>query len=189
MKSVSAILLAAGKSSRAGRFKPLLPWNGERFISKVFRSMKEANVFREILVVTGFLSDLLLPELRTIGADAVFNPEFEKGMHRSIRLGLRSLRPGWSGALIAHVDQPQLESSDYARIVRAFQHSTKSLVRPCFKGRPGTPAILGFNYLEEIEAEPDADHGCAYLFERHPHDVLSVEMDNPGCTKDFDVYP
>ncbi|HUK56962.1 MAG TPA: nucleotidyltransferase family protein [Nitrospiria bacterium] len=189
MKPVSAILLAAGKGSRAGGFKPLLPWNGESFLSKVFRSMKEAGLFGEIVVVTGFRSDRIEAELRAIGADAAFNPEFEKGMHRSIRRGLRALRPGWSGALIAHVDQPQLEPSDYAKIVRAFQNSARSLARPCFEGRPGTPAILGFEHLEEIEAEPDADRGCAYLFERHPRDVLSVEMDNPNCTKDFDAYP
>ncbi len=189
MRPVSAILLAAGKGSRAGRFKPLLPWNDESFLSKVFRSMKEAGVFREIIVVTGFQSDRLQAELRTIGADSVFNPEFEMGMHRSIKLGLRTLSPGWSGALIAHVDQPQLEADDYAKIVRAFQNSTQSLVRPCFKGRPGTPAILGFKYLDEIEAEPDVDRGCAYLFERHFSDLLSVEMDNPNCTKDFDTYP
>jgi len=189
MRPVSAILLAAGKGTRAGRFKPLLSWNGESFLSKVSRSMKEANLFREILVVTGFLSDRLQSELRTLGAHAVFNPEFEKGMHRSIRLGLRTLRSGWSGALIGHVDQPQLEPDDYAKIVRAFQNSTKSLVRPRFKGRPGTPAILGFEHLKEIENEPDSDYGCGYLFKRHPEEVLWVEMDDPKCTVDFDVYP
>jgi molybdenum cofactor cytidylyltransferase len=189
LRPVSAILLAAGKGTRAGGLKPLLLWNGESFLSKVFRSIKEANLFGEILVVTGFQSDRLQPELRTLGARAVFNPDFEKGMHRSIKVGLQTLRPGWSGALIALIDQPQLEAGDYAKIVRAFQNSTKSLVRPQFKGRPGTPAILGFVHLKEIENEPDSDHGCGYLFKRHPEEVLWVEMDDSKCTVDFDAYP
>jgi CTP:molybdopterin cytidylyltransferase MocA len=189
MRPVSALLLAAGKGSRAGKFKPLLQWKGESFLSKVFRSMKEADVFREILVVTGFQSDRLQAELRMIGTASVNNPEFEMGMHRSIKIGLGALRPGWSGALIAHVDQPQLEPDDYAKIVRAFENSTRSLVRPCFKGRPGTPAILGFEHLEEVQAEADADHGCGYLFLRHPDAVLFVEMDDSKCTVDFDTYP
>ena len=189
MRPVSALLLASGKGSRAGKFKPHLQWNGESFLSKVFRSMKEADVLWEIVVVTGFRSDHLQAELRTIGAASVFNPEFELGMHRSIKMGLRALQPGWSGALIAHVDQPQLGPDDYTKIVRAFENSTQSLVRPCFKGSPGTPAILGFEHLEEILAEPDADHGCGYLFLRHPETVLFVEMDDSKCTMDFDTYP
>jgi molybdenum cofactor cytidylyltransferase len=189
MRPVSALLLAAGKGSRAGKFKPLLRWNGESFLSKVYRSMKEADVLREIVVVRGFQSNRLEAELQAIGAYSVINPEFEMGMHRSIKIGLRALRPGWSGALIAHVDQPQLEPDDYAKIVRAFENSAQSLVRPCFKGRPGTPSILGFEHLDEIQAEPDADHGCGYLFLRHPETVLFVEMDDSKCTMDFDTYP
>jgi CTP:molybdopterin cytidylyltransferase MocA len=189
MGPVSALLLAAGKGSRAGKFKPLLQWNGESFLSKVFRSMKEADVFREILVVTGFHSDRLQAELQTIGAASVYNPEFEMGMHRSIKMGLCALRPGWNGALVAHVDQPQLEPGDYAKIVRAFENTNRSLVRPSFKGRTGTPAILGFEHLEEVLAEADADHGCAYLFPRYPDRVLIVEMDDSKCTMDFDSDP
>lgn len=189
MRPVSAILLAAGKGSRTGTFKPFLQWSGETFVSKVFRSLREAGVFQEIIVATGFQSSRLTVELESIQAISAYNPEFDKGIHSSIRAGLRALTPGWRGALIAHVDQPQLGPHDYTKIVRSFQNSTKALARPCFRGKPGNPAILGFEHLKEIEAEPEADHGCAYLFKRHPEDVLLVEMDDPKCTEDFDTYP
>lgn len=189
MKHVSAILLAAGKGSRIGTFKPLLLWHGESFISKILLSMRNAKTFREIIVVTGYQAVRLEGGLKIIHATTIFNPEYEKGIHSSIRAGLRALSPGWSGALVGHVDQPQLESRDFRKIVSAFQSSRKSLARPYFRGVPGNPAILGVGYLPEIEAEPDADHGCAYLFERHPEDVLCVEMDDGKCTQDFDTWP
>ena len=187
-KIVSALLLAAGKSTRAGFPKPLLHWKGESFVSKVFRSMKASASFRDILVVTGFENARTESELKAIGADFVYNPAFDTGMHSSIRLGLSVLAPGWQGALISHVDQPQLEPADYKTIVRAFQVTAKTLVRPVFKGQAGTPAILGIEHLPEINAEPDFDGGCAYLFTRHPGDVFHVEMENSRCLEDIDFY-
>jgi molybdenum cofactor cytidylyltransferase len=151
--------------------------------------MRDSGVFREILVVTGHEAAAVQSELGRIGALWVFNPDFAKGMHASIRRGLVGLRSGWAGALIAAVDQPQLRPSDYSRIATGFQHAAEprqALVRPVFGGQPGNPAILGAGYVSEILAEPDTDRGCAYLFKRHPEAVLEVVMEDRGCLEDFD---
>jgi CTP:molybdopterin cytidylyltransferase MocA len=153
----------------------------------VHGALAGSGVFCEIVVVTGFSAELLKPELKRLKARSVYNPDFALGMHRSIRTGLSGLAPDWDAALIAMVDQPQLGAGDYRLIAEAYQNSSASLVRPWFRGEPGNPCILGRKHLPEILAEPDSDRGCAYLFKRHPDDVLNVEVGTDRYQIDFDV--
>ncbi len=55
-------MLAAGRSSRMGEFKPLLPFGEETVIGWVVANLRGAGVAR-IHVVTGFKAEALAPEL------------------------------------------------------------------------------------------------------------------------------
>lgn len=186
MKKVAALLLAAGKSSRAQRFKPLAPWRGETFVEKVYHSLAKTGALSEILVVTGFQHEVLNESLGRLGARSVFNPKFSTGMQSSIQIGLSSLKPGWDAALIALVDQPQLETTHYARLISCYQTGEAELLRPVYQGRMGNPAIIGSCFLEEVLKAPEMDSGCAYLFLAHAEQTAIVEMPDGLCLMDYD---
>jgi len=189
VKSVSALILAAGQGTRASGFKPLLDWRGESFVAKVYRSLRESGGFQKVLVVTGFADRKIQAELTQMGAPSVYNANHAQGMHSSIKAGVHQLASGPespNGLLVALVDQPHLGPEDFRPLVRAFQTSDRSLIRPTYKARFGNPCILGADHFKEILAEPDLDRGCAYLFQRHPERVLAVEMADDKCLVDFD---
>ncbi len=182
----AAVILAAGKSSRAAQFKPLRKWGSETFLEKVYRSLSQAGAFGEIIIVTGHQANSLDEPIRALGARSVFNKRFNTGMQSSIQKGLSSLESAWDAALIALVDQPQLETEDYRAIIQRFVEANGGLARPAFEGRTGNPAVISRKYLPEILAEPESDRGCAYLFSRYPDDARIVEMPNDRCLFDFD---
>jgi len=186
MRKVSALLLAAGEGKRSAGIKPLLPWRGEDFLSSVYRALEESGEINEIAVVTGHRRDALSSTLLWLGARETVNLQFSKGMMTSIQTGITSLRPEWDGVLIALVDQPQLLSEDYSRLIQAFRTTNKKLVRPVCDGKPGNPAILHRSYLSEILREPPTDRGCQFLFQRHPEEVLEVPLAD-RCLTDFDT--
>jgi molybdenum cofactor cytidylyltransferase len=188
MKKVSAIILSAGMGVRARALKPLLLWKEEEtFLAKVYRSLSETQVLGEILAVTGFEHKRVEAEAKRLGLATVFNGDYEKGMHSSIRRGILSLKKSWDGVLIAHVDQPQMETEDFLGLVRAFASPEVTLARPAYRGRLGNPAIIGKEHLSEILSEPDRDFGCSYLFKRYPSHTLALEMPSARCLMDFDT--
>ncbi len=101
----SAVVLAAGLSSRMGRPKMTLPWGETTVIGKVVSTLAEAGV-EGIVVVTGGAREAveaavaaLAPKLfpgreRGIGVRVVFNPRYaEDSMITSLQVGLAALYP------------------------------------------------------------------------------------------------
>lgn len=182
---VAALILSAGKSTRALGFKPLFKWQDETYISKIHNTLTTSGSFYEILVVTGHNSDILQRYLKMHQIKWIFNPTYTHGMHSSIKTGLKALKSDWTSVLIVHVDQPHLEKEDYQVIVKSGLSSGKPLARPSFQGKHGNPSLIGNKFFEEILSEPDRDFGCSYLFDRHPHDVHFIEMKSDRTLYDY----
>ena len=150
-KKIAALVLAAGRSSRAKSFKPLLRWGLESFLEKVCRSLFETSRFEEILVVTGFQKESLEAALLKLSVNlvervsssiptssskkflisSVYNERYTTGMQSSIQCGLRHLSKEWDGVLIALVDQPQLDADDYSHLIQEFFVGERGLARCC----------------------------------------------------------
>lgn len=187
MKRISALILCAGKGSRAGSLKPLMPWKDETFLAKVFRSLDETKLLREIVIVTGAQGHALGQELKRIQARFTANPFYEQGMNSSIRWGLTKFQKEWDGVMIALVDQPHLDMVDYLNIIEPYLNSEKTLCRPTFNNQFGNPCIIGREHFAEILNEKNPDQGYSRLFKAHPQEVLDIKMNNGRCLLDFDT--
>ena len=76
MNGTSAVLLAAGRSSRMGSLKATLPWRGTTLIEHQIRSLLDAGV-DEVIVVLGHEANRLLPIIEAIeGAKRVVNTDY-----------------------------------------------------------------------------------------------------------------
>lgn len=85
---LSAIILAAGNSSRMGAPKAILKLGGKTFLEIISLKLKEAGL-EEIFVVLGKDRDKILQAWRPDGEKLVFNPQPELGQLHSLRLALR----------------------------------------------------------------------------------------------------
>ncbi len=75
---ITAIVLAAGLSSRMRRFKPVLPYGGLSVIQSVIAVLR-ASSLDEIVVITGHEHDRLDEHLAGCPVRTIFNPDYAAG--------------------------------------------------------------------------------------------------------------
>lgn len=148
---VAAVVLAAGRSTRMGAFKPLMPFGEGSVISHVIGSLAQANL-APVIVVVGHDAARLAPVVEALGAVAVFNPDFAGGMMTSIRTGVAALSENVAAAVVLPVDIPLIRPQTLRRLAAAARGD--AIVRPTFRGRVVHPPVIGCRFFGEILAAP-----------------------------------
>ncbi|MCK5098035.1 MAG: NTP transferase domain-containing protein [Desulfobacteraceae bacterium] len=144
---ISAIILAAGLSSRMKDFKPLLPFGGKTMIEMVISLFKNNNI-NDIVVVTGHNSSQIQPLIKKAGALPVFNQDFKSGMLSSIQEGVKNIQPDTVGFFLLPVDIPAIRPSTINLMIQKFKRSNTNIILPYFDDKPGHPPLIP-SYLKD----------------------------------------
>ena len=185
MKEVAAILLAAGRSRRMGKFKPLLPFGHTTVIESCFNSLRGAGI-NELVVVVGYRADELRACLKDPGVTFALNPDPESEMGVSIARGVEQVSQDSKALLIALVDYPAVDSATISAIVDEWKRGSK-LVQPEHKDRGGHPVLIDLAYREEL-LHLDPDGGLRSFFEAHREQVCRLKVESPGVARDIDTW-
>lgn len=140
-KTLSAIIPAAGFSSRMKDFKPLLPFGGKTIAEHVIGLFKACGI-ENIVVVTGHNHDRLDPVVRNAGALPVFNPDFKSGMLSSIQKGVKNIRPENAGFFLLPVDIPAIRPSTIHAMIQKRAETGDQVLIPYFDNIPGHPPLI-----------------------------------------------
>jgi molybdenum cofactor cytidylyltransferase len=135
---VAAIVLAAGRSTRTGPNKLLLPLaNGSAVIRTTMERLARARQhgLNDIVAVLGHEADLIKHELAGLPVRTVVNQRFLEGMSSSLKAGVRAMRRDAEAAMIVLGDQPLLSQAVIAA-------GDRGLSRDCQAGR-GSPVRRG----------------------------------------------
>jgi molybdenum cofactor cytidylyltransferase len=175
--TVQAVILAAGLSTRAGRWKMGLPLGDRTVLQRCVESVYEA-VCR-IWVVTGWQAERVEALLRAYSkVELVPNPDYRQGMFSSVQAGL------------AHVDAERafLTPGDYALVppaVYAQMLSTSAdIVIPTYAGKKGHPILLNRSAIHEILKLPADAILRDYVADKG---FVTVEVNAPGILLDIDT--
>ena len=107
MPKIAAVLLAAGESTRMGKPKALLPWQGSSLIQKQIEMLDQAG-YAPIILVLGHDKELILGEINTTtNLLIVENLQYRQGRSTSVIEGLKQVPSDSPGILILNVDQPR----------------------------------------------------------------------------------
>ena len=88
-KISSAVILAAGYSTRLGQPKALVMWNEETLIERSIRLLEDAGI-KKIVVVTN--KELMAAFIPLVGNHSiVVNPSPENGRTGSLQIGIKSI--------------------------------------------------------------------------------------------------
>ena len=184
---ISAILLAAGESKRMGRTKLLLKWDQRTIIEKSVDTLLASKI-DELIVVLGHQAQAVLRKLGARRLKAVINHQYRMGMSTSIRRGLGEVGPKSEAILIALADQPFVETDLIDHLIDIYRQNPHGIVLPSYKGERGHPVILDrFRYQEEMR-NLMGDVGCKPILNRHPEDILEVEVKSEGVIADIDSW-
>jgi len=183
MVGISAVLLAAGESTRMGTLKALLPWQGTTLIEYQVQSLHQAGV-AEVVVVVGHRRDEVGASLEgRPGVTVAPNPDYWQGKTTSIKAGLRHMTPLAEGILVLAVDQPRPVSVLEA-LIKIHMEEGSPITCPVFQGHSGHPIIFSIALLAELQAITEEGEGLRAVSRRYREQTNRVEMDSPIVTVD-----
>ncbi len=185
---VSALLLAAGQSSRmGGRDKLMEPVGGKPLLRHMLDLLARSAVDETVVVLPPEPGGRLVAVSGT-GARTVTNPRAAEGMGTSIGAGVASLRPDIDAVLIVLADMPELCAADFDRLIAAFDPAEgRAIVRAVAEGgQPGHPVLFGRRFFEPLRAL-EGDRGARTLVQDYPEFVVDVTLSGTAAATDLDT--
>ena len=189
----AAVILAAGFSSRMKAFKPLMQTGGITALERLVGSVRQAGI-DDIVVVTGYNRELLLPALERAGAVEANNPGYASGMFSSIKAGIErasSLYGDASGFFLMPVDCPLIDSDTVKKLEERIadgesRESSCNFYVPVFEGKKGHPLYIPACYAREI-CTYEGEGGLKAITDRYWDRMVRVPVDAEGCLLDMDT--
>jgi len=186
---ISAVILAAGKSTRMGRSKALLPiGTGETFLARLVATFRAAGI-DDVVVVAGHEASAIVDAVERGGADArvVVNEEYEAGQLTSVLAGLRAVAsPRVAAALVTPVDVPLVAVSTVRALVDRYRETRAPIVRPVRGGHHGHPVLIDGALFEQLRAL-DPSQGANVVVRAHASAEGDVVVDDEGAFADVDT--
>lgn len=149
--NLGAIILAAGASTRMGKPKQLLPYQGKTLLAHAISRVERAGV-QNFVVVTGahrFEKEFVGKNVRF-----VHNTHWEAGMGTSVGVGLKALQAEATseldGVLVMLSDQPLIRSAHLTQLINAFSFNKTTIVAIKYLHGLGVPAIFDRSAFEQL---------------------------------------
>ena len=175
MHKTGIIILAAGSSSRLGRPKQLLHYQGQSFIQHITAEALKSNL-NPVFVITGANAEKVSVDLQHIEASIVYNARWQEGMASGIITGIENvllLHKDIEAMIISVCDQPFLSAALFEQMVETRAASGKGIVASRYAGTTGTPVLFARNYFEHL-LQLKGEEGAKKLLKMYGEDVATV---------------
>ena len=178
----SAVVVAAGLSSRMKAFKPLLEIGGVPMIELTIGNLKVAGV-DYIVVVLGYRAEELGAALEGIGVRTAVNNRFAStSMFESVCLGLRALPSTCEGSLVTPGDVPLVQPE----FIRTLMGTDGDIVKPAYQGRLGHPVLVRKHVIPSILSY-SGDGGLGAALQASNYEQVLVEACDEAILLDVDT--
>jgi Uncharacterized MobA-related protein len=181
---IGGILLAAGGSSRMGRPKQLLVYEGSTLLRRATETLLNS-VCDPVVVVLGAEIERAKNEIEDLPASIILNERWQSGMSSSIKVGLERLlkiQPNVMAIVITLCDQPDITSSHINQLTAKFRETGNQIVAAEYGDTVGVPALFGKRFFVEL-LHLKGDKGARDLI-RSDKEILSTVRIPEGA---FDV--
>ena len=185
MASISAILTAAGESTRMGKPKPLLTWRGTTLLESQVSCLLEGGV-SEVVVVLGHRAAEIARYARGPNVRWVVNGRYREGKASSVKAGLTAISDGAEAIALLAVDQPRT-SELVSQVVNAHVENDALITSPRYRGHGGHPLIFSASLKPELEIISEETQGVREVFRRHSDQVTEVPIDDPLIRLDLNT--
>jgi molybdenum cofactor cytidylyltransferase len=186
--AIGVVTLGAGKSSRMGRPKLLLPWGQTSVLGHLIEQWRGIGA-KQIAVVYALGDQAMLGELDRLGfpaADRISNSAPDRGMFSSIQCAARWA--GWQPALthwaIVLGDQPLVRGETLRGLLEYSATRPQMICQPVRGGRGRHPVVLPRQAFAAL-AETAAPTLKAFL-QVNAQALAGFLADDPGLEVDID---
>src|SRR5581483_1224088 len=186
-RHVSAVVLAAGRSTRMGGPNKLLAELDGKKLVRIVTERALVSKAREVIVVTGHQADLVEKALAGLNVTFVRNADFATGLASSVKAGISAVPKLADGAVICLGDMPMISTQLIDHLIEAFAPDRGNLiVVPSNEGRRGNPVLWSRRFFNELMTL-DGDIGARHLIAKHNEAVAEVPVEGEGAFLDIDT--
>lgn len=169
---LGCVVMAAGSARRFGENKLSAVIDGRSLMERTLDAVP-GELFETTVVVTQY--DWVEALAGQRGFLPIRNDEPEKGLSRTIQLGLTALSE-LDGVLFLVSDQPWLKQETVAAEVRLFLENCEKIVALSHDGQRGNPCIFPKRFFPQL-LTLEGDRGGSAVIRQHEDDLLLLETD------------
>lgn len=184
-EKIGIVILAAGGSTRFGKPKQLLQFEGRSLLRRAADSAV-VSACGKVVVVLGPNAPATMAEIDGSPIEIVVNHEWQDGISTSIKSGLNKLlggQPELSAVVFMLCDQPFVNVDTITALVNGFRTSKKPIVASRYGNTLGVPALFACEMFSEL-FDLTGDAGAKKIIARHASEVCAV--DAPEAAMDID---
>lgn len=199
--STAIIILAAGSSSRMGKPKQLLEYNGSTLIHHIINTAlavkriasapKAETISAEIFIVLGAYADDIRYEITSTfnrkerkEFTILVNPEWHEGISSSIRCGIAALPKESDAALFLLCDQPRITAEHLKNIIHSsIVYPNAQIIASEYSNTLGVPALFRKMLFPEL-LKLIGDEGARGVIRSHHKDTIAIPF--PDAAFDLD---
>jgi molybdenum cofactor cytidylyltransferase len=173
--NATAIILAAGASTRLNTPKQLIQFQGESLLRRTTRTVLGSRC-HDVIVVTGAAAEVCTAELRGLPVRTKFNPLWSQGLSSSIRAGMAAVAAHSQlpdCVVLIVCDQPHLQIVQIDHLLEAHTVTGCGIVASRYSSTLGVPALFAAIYYPAL-ASLQGDRGARNLFTQFENDCATV---------------
>jgi len=176
--STAIVILAAGSSSRMGKPKQLLDFNGQTLLNIVIRESLKTK-FRPVVVVLGAYAAEIKKASTNQEVIYSFNEDWENGMSSSISLGLKVAlenNPKIENVILTVADQVHISSDIFEELQSKQEQSKKNIVASAYSQTTGTPTLFNKKYFDNL-LFLSGSNGAKSLIKQYVDDTTTIPFE------------
>lgn len=188
---INAIVLAAGRSKRMGKLKPLLRFadsaeatspreggNDITFLGQIISVLKLSDVDK-ITVVLGAEAETIRESVDLSGTNVVINRDYQRGQLSSLIAGIRESPQDTQALLLCLVDNPFITKEVVNKIVHTFKETNNPIIVPVFDKERGHPTLFSRSLFDELLNAPE-EKGARHVLYSNEDKVFELNVSERG---------
>jgi len=187
--AVSAVILAAGRASRMGEEKLLLPLGDRPVLRHVVESVDRAGMRETVVVVNPCNRVAITALVSDRPRRVVCNERFQDGIASSIAAGTGAVSEDSEALVLVQGDQPLVTSEMLLALVSVWRQERVPFVAASYDGLTTTPVLFARALYPELR-DLQGDVGARAVLRRHAGRTIAFpgwmgsDLDTPA---DYDA--
>lgn len=182
----TAIILAAGTSSRMGTPKQLLEVNGICMLDHAIEAALNAGISTPIVVLGANSSLIESQSLLLTRCKTVLNQDYNMGQSTSLIKGVLSSPSISTAYIFLLADQPRVGGELVLAMMNNFEKIRADILYPEYLGQRGNPVIITSRLRNQLLLSK-GDSGAKFLFSDSSLKIVSYSAHTDAVVTDVDT--
>lgn len=181
-KSIAAIILAAGNSSRLGQSKQLLEIQGQALLTRTMEQFEACPEVTKIIIVIGANAARIRSQIPVQAKNGLYqyveNDVWQTGMGSSIACGMQALVAGNAGVgnvIISVCDQPFLAASHLQQLISQARKHPGNIIASSYAETTGPPVLFPDAYWNDL-VELTGKQGAKHILRQFKESVVTIDF-------------